>query len=146
MFSQEFIFPNIKVTTQDDMFDFLFTTLKNKDYVHPAYLEKIKEREQNFPTGLQLSQIGIAIPHADAEYTKNNTFVVMTSENGIPFKNMEDASPVLVKVIIAIVFSDKDKHMENLQLLSDILQNEPLLIEVSKCKNADDIYALLQNN
>ncbi len=143
MFTQEFIFPNIKATTQAEMFNFLFTTLDSKGYVHPEYLEKITEREKDYPTGLQLSQIGVAIPHADTEYVKKDTFVVMTSEKGIPFQNMEDASPVLVKVIIALVFNDKNKHLDNLQLLSTILQNENLLIEVSKCSTVDEIHTLI---
>ncbi len=146
MFSQEFIFPNIKATTQDDMFDFLHSTLQDKDCVYPEYLEKIKKREQNFPTGLQLSQIGIAIPHTESTYAKKNTFVVMTSENGIPFQSMENFSPMVAKVIFAIVFDNRDKHMENLQTLSNIIQNEELLIDICKCTTSEEIYKLIQKH
>ncbi len=146
MFSQEFIFPNIKATTQDDMFDFLHSILQDKDCVYPEYLEKIKKREQNFPTGLQLSQIGIAMPHTESTYAKKNTFVVMTSENGIPFYNMENSSPMVAKVIFAIVFDNRDRHMDNLQTLSNIIQNEELLIDICKCTTSEEIYKLIQKH
>ncbi len=127
------------------MFEFLYDCVKKKGLVYDAYLEKIIEREAEFPTGIQLSNIGIAIPHTDAEYAKGDAFVVMTSEEGIPFKNMEDGVDLKANVIIGLVFYDKDKHVEYLQSLVELFQNEEALIKIKNSKDIDEIYNLLMS-
>ncbi len=144
MFSIELIYTNIEATTQDELFDFLCECLHKYDLVHDNYKDKIKEREQQFPTGIPLNQIGVAIPHADAEYAKGDAFVVLTSKQGIPFRNMEDGTDIIAHIIIALVFNDKNKHLENLQNLSALLQNEELLMKISQCNHSEEIYKLIK--
>lgn len=78
---------------------------KEQGLVNDAYLPAILEREEKFPTGLELP-ICIAIPHIDTGV--NRSFVsIATLENPVSFYNM-DGSGTQVKARIVFVFGIMD--------------------------------------
>ena len=52
----------------NDIFDQLGTCFINEGYSRSDYVEALKQREAQFPTGLDINGFGVAIPHTDAGY------------------------------------------------------------------------------
>ena len=141
---KDLIFLDVDVNNKDELFGFMSRELLKKKYVCNEYEEKLMEREESYPTGLKLATMGVAIPHANTEYSKANKFIVLNLKKQIEFKNMEDESNVNVCLVIGLVFNDKDKHMDNLMKLSLLLQNEEKLKEINKAVTKDEIYKTLE--
>ena len=140
---KDLIFLNVAVKNQGELFNFMERELLEKDYVCDSYAERLKEREESYPTGLKLETMGVAIPHANAEYARANKFIVIDLEKEVEFKNMEDESKVKVGLVIGLVFNDKDCHMDNLVKLSKLLQNEKQLQKIKGSSDNNEIYGIL---
>ena len=141
---RDLIFLDVDVNNKNELFGFMSRELLKKGYVCNTYEEKLMEREESYPTGLKLTTMGVAIPHANTEYSKANKFIVLNLKKQIEFKNMEDESNVNVCLVIGLVFNDKDKHMDNLMKLSLLLQNEEKLKEIREAGTKDEIYETLE--
>lgn len=73
------------------MFKKLFKSYRNFEQVYEQalelgwvrsdFLERIKQREEIFPTGIQLEKYGAAIPHTDAECIFTEFVAVITNKN-----------------------------------------------------------------
>lgn len=84
---------------------------------------------------------GVAMPHGRPEDGVLDVGLsIVTLKNDIEFGN-EDFDPV--KIIIAVCATDGKKHLELLQDLSCLLDNENLLEEVAKCKTKGELISLL---
>lgn len=141
---RELIFLDVDVNNKNELFNFMSRELLKKDYVCDSYEERLKEREESYPTGLKLTTMGVAIPHANTEYSKANKFIVLNLKKQIEFKNMEDESNVNVGLVIGLVFNDKNEHMDNLVRLSVLLQSEEKLKEIKEAGSKEEIYKTLE--
>lgn len=142
----ELIFVNENFKSSSDMFETIYKKAFDLGYVHDTFLGKIIEREKNFPTGLQLEKMGVAIPHTDAECIKQE-FVAIVTTQPISFVSMEDFNQS-VAAEIAFVLGLKEPHaqLEMLQSLMGLLQNAELLTQMRNAQSADDIITIVKTN
>ncbi len=74
------------------------------------------EREEEFPTGLQIGDINVAVPHADHIYVKESEIILCTLENPVEFQRMDNPEKeVKVSIIILMAINNPDTHIEVLQ-------------------------------
>lgn len=140
------IFRELELETADEYFEFVGEKLLSEGFVKETYVEALKNREKEFPTGLNLP-IGVAIPHTDADYVKKNTYIVSTFKNPIIFNEMggEPDSEVNVKLAINIVMNDGNKHLEALQSLISKIQEESFVESVVNANSDEEIQELFKN-
>lgn len=151
MHFEEFLKPELTWTKSDvsthlDVFELIATKAHKESYVEDNFLEKIKEREENFPTGLELDGYAVAIPHTDPECVKEQFIAVLTSENGIPFKRMDDASKeVTANVVFMLGLNEPHSQLEVLQQLMGVLQNKETVKKLLTFNNENDIINYLKS-
>ena len=71
-----------KGETKQELLKNLAETLFEKGYVNDGFAKAILEREEEFPTGLQLEKTAVAIPHTYSEYVKKPFIYVDVHSNG----------------------------------------------------------------
>lgn len=116
-------------------------------WVREDFLERIKEREETFPTGIQLQNLGAAIPHTDSECVLKEFVAVVTNGRPVVFNSMEDKE-VQVKADIVFVLGLNQPHaqLEMLQSLMGLLQNETLLSEMLLASNEVSLLEVIKKN
>jgi len=129
----------------------LFSTvnqlLVEKDWVTDTFLQKILEREQVFPTGIDQGTYGIAIPHTDPECVKEEFIAFIMPDSPIDFQRMDDASLVISANFIFILgLNQPHQQLAMLQNLMGLMQHTELLNELSGKTTEDEILALLESN
>ena len=67
-------------TTQEDVFTEIANKLSLKNYVAPAFLENIIERDKGYPTGMDMSVVdpelpSFAVPHTEVEFVHTRRIV-----------------------------------------------------------------------
>ena len=91
----------------NDIFDQLGTCFINEGYSRRDYVEALKQREAQFPTGLDINGFGVAIPHTDAGYVLHETEGIMTLKHPVTFIQMgSDDTQVEVKVVFMLAIED----------------------------------------
>lgn len=123
---------------EDQLADVLF---KN-GHVRAGFAEAIVEREKSFPTALEVGEHNVAIPHCDAEYTITPALCFGVLRSPVTWRRMDDADETCqVNFVVMLALSDPHDHLEILQRVVSLVQNQALLEEVLSASNAADVVA-----
>lgn len=135
---------NLDVKNQNELFDFMSDILEEKQYVNKQFREEIKKREEKYPTGLKLKNINIAIAHTEKEFSLANKLVVIKLKDTIPFKNIENLEKIDVSLVFGIVLADSDNHLEVLQKISQIFQDNQFIANVKNTKSQTELFKIME--
>lgn len=141
------VFVQADFKTSGELFEQVYNEAKSLGWVTDDFLERIKAREAIFPTGIQLVNLGAAIPHTDAECVLDEFVAVITNGNKIPFKRMDDSEQV-VESDIEFVLGLNQPHAQlaMLQSLMGVLQNESLLSELLLASTPQEVIEIFKKN
>ncbi len=136
------ILTNLASSSKEEVFKALHDKLYKNGNVKESFYEGLVKREEVFPTGLLLNNYNVAIPHTDAEHVNNSCIAVATLENPVIFQCMEDKEKLLeVKVIFMLAMAEAHGHIEMLQKLIALIQNEAFLANILDAKDENEIMA-----
>ncbi len=111
--------------------EFFSDNLMDRGKILDGFKEALLEREENYPTGLLVGDINLAIPHADHIYVKESEILLCTLENPILFQRMDKPEEVVeVSIIILLAISDPNAHIKVLQRLFSLIQDQTILKEI----------------
>lgn len=130
-----------------DCFKALAELLAKEGKVKTGFWESVFEREQNFPTGLQVTQnIGIAIPHpSDPTLVNESTVAVKILPHPIEVNSMADPEEkIMVSVVLMLALKGSEDHLIMLQQMMETFQDEELLHKLFTIKEAKDIQKFLE--
>lgn len=140
--------------SSEGLFEYVYTTLFKDNLVKEEFLEEIINREKKHPTGLDLSHMagtlpGIAIPHADHEFSNVDQVIPIALKNKITFKSMIDPSKeVSIKFVFMILNSDADSQVKTLPEIMDFVRTKTpeKLNYFFNLSDTDKIYNFMVEN
>lgn len=141
---RELIFFEKEIMTQNELFNFMFDTLLKKNYVTKEYLTKIIEREKNYPTGLQLEKLNVAIPHTDPDCSNVNKIFIIKLKNPVQFINAETEEEIGVNLILGLIFKNGSNQIDILKKIGEFLQEEKYQDEILECHDQEEFYKLME--
>ncbi|PMC58971.1 PTS sugar transporter subunit IIA [Dolosicoccus paucivorans] len=116
---------HIETDNRNEIIERMVTILEENEFVHPSYRKAILEREEEYPTGLEINGIGFAIPHTDSIHVNKSQICYVTAERPIKFKNMADPSSLVdVQLIFMLAMKEAHEQLEMLQNLMDLFQDK----------------------
>lgn len=127
---EELIFTDRTFTSDVEVLEFLANELVEKGYVKDSYKEALLKREQEFPTGLNFGNYGVAIPHSDAIHVNKSTLCIVVPSKPMTFRNMDGSGTVEVKLICNIVLKDKQNQTAMLSSLMGLFSDEDAVKEM----------------
>jgi PTS system galactitol-specific IIA component len=117
------------------------------NYVKDTFVQAVLDREEEFPTGLQVSGGGVAIPHSDSEYVKKSTLGIATLASPVDFRMMAEPDKIVsVSVVIMLAVADKKKVVPVLRKVISILKNEEAIIALEHAQTKTEIKKILINH
>lgn len=137
------IFKDLIFNEQKELFIYMNEKLKENGYVKEGYAEAIIRREKKYPTGFQIGNIAIAIPHVDSKYANKNGIFICTLKNTIKFEDAEKDEMIDVKIIFGSIIKDHNEHIEFLTKISELFQKKGFLEDLRNSKTADEMYNIL---
>src|SRR5699024_528464 len=140
-----------KASTQEDVFREIADSLLKKDLVTKDFINNLLEREQNYPTGIDMSVVSpkipnIAIPHTESEFVKARMIVPIKLDKEISFHNMIDPSKEFpVKILFMILNNDPEGQSNILAQIMDFMArtSENELVPFFKSDDPKEIYSFL---
>ncbi|KPG74232.1 PTS sugar transporter subunit IIA [Enterococcus sp. RIT-PI-f] len=141
------LFIQASMATQDELFETISQAALELGWTRADFLQRIKEREQSFPTGIQLGKAGAAIPHTDAECVLQEFVAVVTNKSPIDFSSMEDPEQTVKADIIFILGLNRPHaQLEMLQSLIGLLQNHIVLQQLIDSTNTNEFLETIKQN
>lgn len=122
--------------------------LVNNKYIDASYTDSVIEREASFPTGLALTNAGIAIPHASPNNNiQKNGIAAARLKNPIKFYSMENPDEkISINMIFMLALSSSTEHLDVLKKLFIAFQNQELVSQLKVCQNKEIFLKLLADN
>lgn len=153
LFDKETVFI-LKGESQEEIFRTVANDLLEKDLVTDDFLENLLERENNFPTGIDLSVIdpklpNIAIPHTEIEFVKTKRIIPIRLIQPIAFQNMIQPDQSLEVSFLFMILNDSATEQSN--MLADIMdylnQTDPKeLGDFFESTKEEEVYEFLVDN
>ena len=135
---------SVNCCNQEELYLFLYQELKVRNMVNDTFLDALKKREKEFPTGICCNPYNIALPHVDSEHVKTNALVLCKLENEISFYRMDKVEDVTnVKMVFMLLIKEKDEHVKALMNLTKIWRNNELMLKLLECNSKEDAIALI---
>lgn len=145
LLSKDDIFLNQNFTDTDSYYQGICGHLLKEGKIDQKYLESIEEREKQFPTGLNVGNICVAIPHTDYQHSKTTQLVITTLKTPINFRQMDNPDKICpVSIVIQILFDTPKKQLVLLKELMKMIQNQSFLESVKKASDKDTIMNLFK--
>lgn len=137
-------FFNKSFSSKEELFKDIYNNAFNNGYVTEEFYEKISLREEKYPTGIDLENVGVAIPHTDAEYVKKEFVSIYVLKEPTIFQSMEDETKeVLVTIVFVLGLKAPHNQLEMLQTLIGLMQDEALIKKFKKLKDFGEMEFLL---
>lgn len=140
--------------TQSEVFEEVYLDLLNKQLVTEAFLENLLEREENYPTGLDLSPVSeilpdIAIPHTESEFVRTTRIILIKLKNEIPFHNMISPSDQVSAHFLFMILNQNGEAQAG--MLADIMDfinsvDQEVLCNFFKLESPEAIYQFLEEH
>ena len=139
-FDQSLILRIENAETNTEVLKQMCEHLCQKGIVKDTYCGAILEREKNFPTGLNTHGINVAIPHADVCHVNTASLCVAVLDPAVDFHAMDEPEDtVAVSLVIMLVLTEPHGHLEMLQKIVGLIQNQE---DVRKIITAEDKGAI----
>lgn len=144
--SDSLIFTNLPAKTDTDVFKALGGELTRQGYAKESYVEGLRAREDEYPTGLDVNGIGVAIPHTDVSHTNKTAIALATLENPVTFHEMggDEEDTVDVSIVFMLCVYDPKGHIDELQRVINIIQDKSVLERLQAAKSKDEIIAIIK--
>lgn len=144
-FDEEIVFFNQLFENKEEALKKLADEFLKKGLVKDSFFQALIDREKNYPTGLSINGIGIAIPHTDGVHIIKPQIGFMSLKKPVIFKDMVDYQhDIEVSIIFMLGLSKSEQQIEMLQRLVELFQNEKLLGQVIVCENIDEFRQIMQ--
>ncbi|HHY42501.1 MAG TPA: PTS sugar transporter subunit IIA [Thermoanaerobacterales bacterium] len=130
-FEIDFFIPSNELQSQYQLLEDMSKYLIDKGYVKKSFINAIKEREKIFPTGLQIRDVNVALPHTDAEHVMKSVILVSVLKKPIEFNLMEDNQrKVPVSIVFMLAVHNHEDQLLVLQKLVNVFQKEGKLEKI----------------
>ncbi|MFP3121963.1 PTS sugar transporter subunit IIA [Ectobacillus funiculus] len=144
--SERSIFTDLEVSNKEEALKILSDSLLEQGFIHDDFYENLLNREQNFPTGLESFETGIAIPHTEPKHVKQDSIAVAVLDQPITFQSMVDKSMSIdVKIIFLLSLSQSTKHLNILRQIMELIKEEGSLQEISNMSKSHLYSHLVEN-
>lgn len=136
---------HLKAVSDQDALDKMANMLLSKGIVKESYIPAVKEREIVYSTGLACEDMGVAIPHTDAEHVNIQAMGVGILDEPVQFAQMGTPEiKVDVKIIFMLAIKEPHKQMEFLQALMGIFAEAGKLNRLLETKDEQEIVSVLR--
>lgn len=153
IFCEETVFVSSQ-TSQKGVFREVYDDLLKKKLVTVDFFEHLIEREENYPTGLDLTLIdqklpNIAIPHTESNYVNTTRIIPIKLTHPISFNNMiQPKTELEVSFLFMILNKDGETQSNLLATIMDFINalDQSTLLHFFQLNDPKEIYTFLTNN
>lgn len=138
---------DVNAADRYELLKLLAEKLYETGYVKSTYLNALIERENEYPTGLVVTDnFHVAIPHADVEHVEKEALVVVRTNRRITFRKMDDPSTeVPVDVVFLLVIKEPKGYVKFLAALTNLFTNEEF-VKIILNGSPQDVENYLRKN
>lgn len=135
----------MEADSYQDVFKQLGGALIREGYAKSSYIEALAAREKEYPTGLDIDGVGVAIPHTDVSHVNKAGIAIAVLKHPVTFIQMgTDDEEVSVNLVFMLSVVDPNAHIDELQKILAIIQDTAVLEQVIRAQDAEKIIDIIK--
>jgi len=143
--NEKLIVPDLEAESSSDIFRRLGGLLVSEGYCKDTYVQALIDREKEFPTGINMGNIGIAIPHTDRGHVNSGKVAIGILKEPVHFYQMGSTDvAVNVKIVFMLAVDDPEAHLPFLQRVLLVLQDQQVLERLMQVKSKQEIIHIIK--
>ncbi|MDQ0362454.1 PTS sugar transporter subunit IIA [Breznakia pachnodae] len=130
---------------RDQLFYDCAEKLYKEGFVEKDYYHALTKRENEFPTGLDMEEYAVAIPHANPDVIKKDFIVALTLKKPVKMRKMDDASTeVDVKTFFLLGLKESNSHLVVLREFINMIQCKEVIDIIEKTNSTAAIVEVIE--
>lgn len=143
--NEKLIVPDLIAETSSDVFRILGGKLIKEGFCKDSYVQALIDREKEFPTGINMGEIGIAIPHTDRGHVNKGAVAIGILKEPVQFYQMGFTDvEVNVKIVFMLAVDDPEAHLPFLQRILQVLQDQSVLEKLMKVLDKKEVIQIIK--
>lgn len=144
--SESLIWLGLDAPTNEEVLTRMGARLTEQGFGRASYPQALVEREREFPTGLNIDGVGVAIPHTTVEHVERAAISIATLAHPVSFEEMgmPEGETVDVSLVFMLCVTDPAAHLAELQRIIAILQDKAVLQKVLQAGSAQDVIQTIK--
>ncbi len=143
----ENILVNAAAASSEDIIRQLGALLHAHGFVKDTFVQAVLDREKVYPTGLQTTILGFAIPHTDTEHVNSPALAIATLSQPVVFQAMGDPeTSVSVQVVMMLAISDPKAVVHVLSKVISILEDSEALTGLLGASSREEIRKIVHTH
>lgn len=137
---------DMEAKTSMDVIYNLGKLMQDKSYVKDSYIDAVIAREEELPTGLNIDNFYVAIPHTDSNHVNKSNIAIATLKSPVEFREMINPDgKINVELVFLLAVKDPKEQVTLLKSLMSVFQNKKLLIKIKNAKEKKEVAELLKD-
>ncbi len=108
----------------DEVLVDIYQKLSAESIVKESYLNALREREAEYPTGIMLDGYSVAIPHCDSRHANHPCINIIRLPEPVQVNQADGDEKLWVKLVVNLVVTDPADQLQLLKALFNHLQME----------------------
>ncbi|MGX2946613.1 PTS sugar transporter subunit IIA [Enterococcus alishanensis] len=137
---KELIVLDLDIPDRQELFKQMAKYFGDRGYVKDGFYDFIIDREENYPTGLDLETHNVAIPHGNPEFIEKSFISIVRLTHPIKMRKMEDADEEIdVDLFFILGLNDGTQHLQILKQVIGLIQQESFVNEIKAAKTPEEV-------
>lgn len=142
---ENLIVPDLNAGNSEEVFRIMGGKMISEGYCKESYVDALIAREKDFPTGINMGEIGIAIPHTDKDHVRRGGVAIGVLKQPVQFFQMGTTDePVNAKLIFMLAVEDPKEHLVFLQRILMVLQDQKVLAKIIETEDKKQIIQIIK--
>ena len=139
---RELIVYNLEAENCEDAIRKAGARLYDAGFVKDTYIAAAVERETEYPTGLQLENVAIAMPHTDATHINRPAVCIARLKKSVAFAHMGDPdTKVEAELMLMMAIQNPDEQIDTLQKVLGVFQQPDVAAAFCNADSEDALFA-----
>lgn len=140
---EKLVYMHLQADSDKEALDKMAGMLLQEGIVKESYIPAVKAREIEYATGLQCDEMGVAIPHTDAEHVNIQAIGIGILDKPVKFIQMgTDNQEVEVELIFMLAIKEPHKQMDLLQSLMMAFMDKDKLSSLAACETPKEVIKM----
>lgn len=139
------LFIDMRATCWQEVLQQAGEALQQNGYAKESYVRALLEREMRYPTGIDMGELGVAIPHTDASQIRKEGLAIITLASPVVFGKMgSEQGEVEVNVVFMLAVKEPGSQIERLRQIMYLIQDKEVLKKLQCVSDKQDMIAVIR--
>lgn len=138
---EELILYDVEAEDANELIRIVGAEFEKAGFVKDTYVQAVADREVDFPTGLQLATMAVAMPHTTGSHVNKPAVGIAKLKKPVTFRQMADPSATVeAELIFMMAILNPDKQVKLLQKVMGIFTNDEAMGEFAAATGKQELY------